>query len=106
MSMAKYFETKVGETLNKSFNTGKDYFIEVWERCYQVEILSYDDGELMVEIKSYDKVPSGVKAGGSEKYFGEFETHILNRTKADILDSLIMNADPSFFKKYSNLKVG
>lgn len=102
--MKDYFKTKLGEKIITTITTGNTYFHEVFQRTYVMEVLKVND-KLRVEVFSFDTVPTGFIAGGSERKFGEIEVDINDKSKNEIVDEIIMKCDGAFIRKY-NIKMG
>lgn len=101
--LQKYFETQIGKTIKKNLVTGNDFFTEVYERVYKIEVIGVDPTRLYVEVTSYDKTPSGYMKGGTDKDLGGANIFYQNfETKDQVIREIIKEVDSPFLRKYFN----
>jgi len=98
--MKRYFENKIGQTLGRTVTTGnKSAYGATYARQYFAEILDVavtgtGIGFVTVNRRSQDLTPSGMLAGGTQKYFGDFEIQI-SRGLEGFWRNLLKQADPT-----------
>ncbi|MNJ90648.1 hypothetical protein D3C87_82830 [compost metagenome] len=97
--MREYFKTKVGKKIVVKVVTGKTFFTEVYQRNFVIEVIEVSKAtknqKMIISVRSYDVVPSGYKEADSDKYYGEFETNILE-SRDKTLKEIICHCDMSF----------
>lgn len=98
----KFFEAKIATQLKYRVMTGKEFFTEIYERYYLLEIVVIDDVGVDLLVTSFDVKPSGAKAGSSDKGFGTVTVPFGDSIEA-MLKSAIVEADPTFFKRYPDV---
>lgn len=101
--MKEYFQSKIGQKIVAKVITGEKFFTKVYQRTYVIEILAVSNAtknpKMTVAVSSYDVVPSGLRAGGSEKYFKEFDVKIFPSRDKTIME-IICRADFAFMIDY------
>lgn len=102
--MEDYFKKKLGENIQTKVTTGNDFYTEVYQRVYNVEVLRVSSGSMTVDVKSYDVAPSGLRDGDSSQALGETTIKIGTKTKTEIIDAIIREVDKPFFRRYPNVK--
>lgn len=98
--MKDYFKSKIGQLITHAITTGDTFFTKVYKRQYNIEVLALKGNQLIVDVNSYDIVPSGYKHGGSDIHHGEVTVDISKRTKTLIISEIICKADSKFINEY------
>lgn len=103
--MKKYFESKIGQYISKSFTTGDTFYTGVYKRKYNIDILTVTAKEIQVKVTSSDYAPSGFGRYGSDKSYPA-RTFSYSKTENidQIIDKICRTYDYRFFSKYPNLK--
>jgi len=98
--MKRYFENKIGQTLGRTVTTGNKAAFTVYARQYYAEILDVKDYTkvphtvVAVNLRSEDLTPSGMLAGGTQRYWGDFRVDP-GEGLEDFWKALLKQADPT-----------
>ena len=97
--LQKFFEAKLANRLSYRVATGNRFAGEVYERMYRLEVVAVDDITVDFLVTSFDIVPAGMKAGGTDRGFGTGSVPFGDSVEA-MVKSAVAGLDPTFFKKY------
>jgi len=100
--LTQFFATQIGQKLHTEITTGKTYHTEVFARVYTATVLHLpSENEVVVHLTSYDRVPAGLRAAGSEQRLGDCSISITGcYGLQEFWKRVISSADPAFVDRY------
>ena len=98
----RFFEAKIANHLKYRVTTGNQFFAEVYQRIYKMEVITVDEDGVGLLVTSSDVTQTGISKGGTAKGFGTVNVPFGDSVES-MIQSAAVGADPTFFKKYPDV---